>query len=403
MIVSLLQLMGFPRRELVHSLAKESPVDKPSHRGKGSLVTAEHSQAKPARRQEVKNKSEKASATKVVMPAAKPTSKLSVKTVSKSTGKPLGQPSKPIAKAVATQLLKPTVKVVLKPPAKVAAKPASKVVPKVVQKQTAKPAIAVPSKPASKPVVKAVAKAQPILVPKSAVKSAAKPVSIPSVVSSSPAKPKGAPAPVAPVPVSTPAKAGRPSSRLAQVTVPSMAQAVASTAAKSSYSQSTPAILIAPMLPSAVIKDAKLVNNWKTTAPDQLTDAELIAMPDSEYMNDVQMAAFKARLAKLKTEILTSAGETTEHLREESSVTPDPADRATIEEEHALELRTRDRERKLLKKIEQSIGRIDAGDYGFCDETGEPIGVGRLLARPTATLSLEAQQRRELKQKMFGD
>ena len=82
---------------------------------------------------------------------------------------------------------------------------------------------------------------------------------------------------------------------------------------------------------------------------------------------------------------------------------PDPADRATIEEEHALELRTRDRERKLLKKISQSLGRIDSGDYGFCDETGEPIGLGRLIARPTATLSLEAQQRRELKQKMFGD
>ena len=403
MIVSLLQLMGFPKRELVHSLAKESPVDKPSYRGKGSLVTAEHAQANPARRQEVKNKSEKANATKAVTPAAKPTSKLSVKSVSKSTVKPLAQPSKPIAKAAATKLSKPTVKVVVKPPAKVAAKPAPKVVPKVVQKQTAKPAAAVLSKPVSKPAVKAVAKAQPILVPKSDVKSAAKPVSIPSVVSSSPAKLKGAPAPVAPVPVSTPAKAGRPSSRLAQVTVPSMAQAVASTAAKSSYSQTTPAILIVPMLPSAVKKDAKLVNNWKTTAADQLTDAEMIAMPDSEYMNDVQMAAFKARLAKLKTEILASAGETTEHLREESSVTPDPADRATIEEEHALELRTRDRERKLLKKIEQSIGRIDAGDYGFCDETGEPIGVGRLLARPTATLSLEAQQRRELKQKMFGD
>ena len=102
-------------------------------------------------------------------------------------------------------------------------------------------------------------------------------------------------------------------------------------------------------------------------------------------------------------EIRHSAGETTEHLREDTVVVPDPADRATIEEEHALELRTRDRERKLLKKIEQSISRIDAGDYGYCDETGEAIGVGRLIARPTASLSLEAQQRRELKQKMFGD
>jgi DnaK suppressor protein len=129
----------------------------------------------------------------------------------------------------------------------------------------------------------------------------------------------------------------------------------------------------------------------------------LMAMPDSEYMNTVQLAVFRLKLTKLKLDILNSAGETTEHLREDTSVVPDPADRATIEEEHALELRTRDRERKLLKKIEQSIGRIDAGDYGYCDETGEAIGVGRLLARPTATLSLEAQQRRELKQKMFGD
>jgi DnaK suppressor protein len=82
---------------------------------------------------------------------------------------------------------------------------------------------------------------------------------------------------------------------------------------------------------------------------------------------------------------------------------PDPADRATIEEEHALELRTRDRERKLLKKVEQSLARIESGEYGWCEETGEPIGVPRLLARPTATLSLEAQQRRELRQKLFGD
>ena len=90
------------------------------------------------------------------------------------------------------------------------------------------------------------------------------------------------------------------------------------------------------------------------------------------------------------------------HIRE-TVVVPDPADRATIEEEHALELRTRDRERKLLKKIQQSIQKIDAGEYGWCEETGDPIGVARLLARPTATLSLEAQQRRELKQRMYGD
>jgi DnaK suppressor protein len=120
-------------------------------------------------------------------------------------------------------------------------------------------------------------------------------------------------------------------------------------------------------------------------------------------MSDKQLEFFKHKLQALKDDLLSNAGETTEHLREDTSIVPDPADRATIEEEHALELRTRDRERKLLKKISQALQRIDSGEYGFCDETGEPIGLGRLIARPTATLSLEAQQRRELKQRMFGD
>ena len=149
--------------------------------------------------------------------------------------------------------------------------------------------------------------------------------------------------------------------------------------------------------------DPKLANAWKSKAGRDLTEAEVLAMPDSEYMNDKQLEFFRVKLQTLKDDLLSNAGETTEHLREDTSIVPDPADRATIEEEHALELRTRDRERKLLKKISQSLQRIDAGDYGFCDETGEPIGLGRLIARPTATLSLEAQQRRELKQKMFGD
>ena len=153
----------------------------------------------------------------------------------------------------------------------------------------------------------------------------------------------------------------------------------------------------------AVKHDPKLANAWKSKAGNELTDAEVLAMPDAEYMNDKQIEFFRTKLTDLKNGILSNAGETTEHLREDTSIVPDPADRATIEEEHALELRTRDRERKLLKKIMQSLARLDSGEYGFCDETGEPIGLGRLIARPTATLSLEAQQRRELKQKMFGD
>ena len=158
-----------------------------------------------------------------------------------------------------------------------------------------------------------------------------------------------------------------------------------------------------PMTAAKTPTDTKLASAWKAKAGKDLTEPELMAMPESEYMGEKQLEFFRAKLQALKDDLLSNAGETTEHLREDTSIVPDPADRATIEEEHALELRTRDRERKLLKKISQSIGRIDAGDYGYCDETGEPIGLGRLLARPTATLSLEAQQRREMKQKMFGD
>ena len=132
------------------------------------------------------------------------------------------------------------------------------------------------------------------------------------------------------------------------------------------------------------------------------TEEQILKMGEKEYMNEAQLAFFKARLQQIEKDLQKNADETTEHLRE-TVLVPDPADRATIEEEHALELRTRDRERKLLKKVKQSIAAIDAGEYGWCEETGEPIGVARLLARPTATLSLEAQQRREIKQKLYGD
>jgi len=139
-----------------------------------------------------------------------------------------------------------------------------------------------------------------------------------------------------------------------------------------------------------------------TKTPKALTESELVAMPESAYMSDAQLRFFRERLQQMEREILANAGETTEHLRE-TVIVPDPADRATIEEEHALELRSRDRERKLLKKIQQSLSRIDSGEYGWCEETGDAIGIPRLLARPTATFSLEAQQRRELRQKLYGD
>lgn len=170
---------------------------------------------------------------------------------------------------------------------------------------------------------------------------------------------------------------------------------------KASYSAPHPV----PQTPAPVrVKvDSRLSRNWETKAGEDLSEEEVLAMPESEYMNDKQLAFFRKKLTDLSSSLLDKANETTENLREDTALMPDPTDRATIEEEHALELRTRDRERKLLKKVQQAIASIDSGDYGYCDETGEPIGVGRLLARPTANLCLEAQQRRELKQKMFGD
>jgi DnaK suppressor protein len=157
-----------------------------------------------------------------------------------------------------------------------------------------------------------------------------------------------------------------------------------------------------PTKSAATAKSSSKGASAKATKGDPLTEAELLKMSEKDYMNAAQLDFFRQKLQTLKNDLLKNASETTEHLRENILV-PDPADRATIEEEHALELRTRDRERKLLKKVEQALARIESSDYGWCEETGEPIGLNRLIARPTANLSLEAQERRELRQKLFGD
>lgn len=136
----------------------------------------------------------------------------------------------------------------------------------------------------------------------------------------------------------------------------------------------------------------------------KLTEQDILNWNGSEddYMNADQLAFFRELLVKLQDELIANANATTGHLQEHESA-PDPVDRATQEEEYALELRTRDRERKLLSKIQASIRSIDEGEYGFCRDTGEPIGLKRLLARPTATLSVEAQERREQMKKQFAD
>ena len=122
-----------------------------------------------------------------------------------------------------------------------------------------------------------------------------------------------------------------------------------------------------------------------------------------EYMSDEQLEHFRQILNAWKRELMYEVDRTVHHMQDEAANFPDPNDRATQESEFGLELRTRDRERKLLRKIDSALNRIDEGSYGFCDETGEEIGLKRLEARPVATLCLEAQERRELAERQFRD
>lgn len=271
---------------------------------------------------------------------------------------------------------------------KAAAKKTGKTAKTVTHKIT-KPASKAPARPvASKSAAKA-AKHKPTRpattaakqAPAAAKLAAAKPAA-PGVVKTAAAKPKTTvvvvPPPSPEIAAPTPKSATRP---VQTVSPKDLAAAHEYLLSRSSSRSEEPVLVGGRRLP---------------------TEEQLLRMPDNDYMNDDQLAFFKYRLQQMERELLTNADETTEHLRE-TVIVPDPADRATIEEEHALELRTRDRERKLLKKVQSSLQRIDSGEYGFCEETGDPIGIPRLLARPTATLSLEAQQRREMKQKLFGD
>lgn len=124
---------------------------------------------------------------------------------------------------------------------------------------------------------------------------------------------------------------------------------------------------------------------------------------EEEFMNSKQKAFFRQKLENWKAEILDGAKVTIGNLQAESSNHPDLVDRASAESDKALELRTRDRQRKLISKIDAAIRRIDEGTYGYCDDTGEPIGLRRLEARPTATLSLEAQERHERNERVVRD
>ncbi len=238
----------------------------------------------------------------------------------------------------------------------------------------------------------AAARAKPVVV-KAAAKPAAKSV-----------------APKAPAP--KPASAVAPKS--AVVAKPA-AKAAAGPPAPAAMAPAAPA-LRAPVKPGAIAVGVPTRAQRPTAESEEVDGAEpgsllagprnvkpYIAKRGEQYMSKHQLGHFQQILGNWKRDLMEEVDRTVTHMKDEAANFPDPNDRATQEEEFSLELRTRDRERKLIRKIEEALKRIDDGSYGYCLETGEEIGIKRLEARPVATLSIEAQERRERRERQYGD
>lgn len=276
-----------------------------------------------------------------------------------------------------------------------------------------------PSKPAKKPVAKAApAKSSKPVKSAQPVKKAAAPVKAPAHAPAKVAKP--APAAQQAKPAATAVKAEAKSAiKVAPPTPPakpSNAKPVPAAApvvvAKATAAPKPVKSVISS--PTASVSKAK--DNAVVTANDDEGEAleiSLLAGPRNvkpyqvrrgeEYMSKEQLTHFRTILQSWKNDLMQEVDRTVLHMKDEAANFPDPNDRATQESEFSLELRTRDRERKLIRKIEEAINRIDDGSYGYCMETGEEIGIKRLEARPVATLCLEAQERRERRERQYGD
>ena len=232
---------------------------------------------------------------------------------------------------------------------------------------------------------------------------AAKPVAKPAPAKAPAAAAKPAAAPAKPVAKATPAVAASPASGT------SVAQAVRKTPAPSDRIvvtatgvPSSQSALGASMRPPAGAEDGDDLDAGSLLAgPRNVTP--YITKRGEAYMNKEQLEHFRNILNGWKRDLMEEVDRTVSHMKDEAANFPDPNDRATQEEEFSLELRTRDRERKLIRKIDEALKRVEDGSYGYCLETGEEIGVKRLEARPVATLTIEAQERRERRERQYGD
>jgi len=350
------------------------------------------SKAKDLKSAKSKVAAKKPAVKKAAAPAKKPVAK---KAVAKKPApkKPVKAVAKPAAKKAAVK------KAVAKPiPKKTVAakKPVAKPVKKTVTKKPVQ--AVVPAKPAAKPAVKTAAK------PQAPVKAVPKPAPKPkpdSKVAAKPAaaKPVAAPvaAPQAAVKVSSPAR-----------TLPlhgKVASAVAMATPRHAPNKKQKA-------PHSSMNTATTLENGITKEDGRyaLPSTTIIDLPkgyrpsnNEEYMNPKHLAYFRNKLRDWRDQLVEESRQTMENLRDEVRDVGDEAERATRETENSLELRTRDRYRKLISKIDKALRRIEEGRYGFCEETDEEIGVDRLDARPIATLSLDAQERREHLHKQMGD
>jgi len=222
----------------------------------------------------------------------------------------------------------------------------------------------------------------------------AKPAAPAKSVSAKPAATKaaGAKPDTAPAAPSSDAKA-KPSAKITDKSPPSNGSERKEVVA--TYVQRNPRP-IAPPPDAEDGEDGNLLSGPRNVQP-------YISKRGEQYMSREQLEHFRTILQSWKSDLMREVDRTVSHMKDEAANFPDPNDRATQEEEFSLELRTRDRERKLIRKIEEALERIEDGSYGYCLETGEEIGIKRLEARPVATLSLEAQERRERREKQYGD
>ena len=260
------------------------------------------------------------------------------------------------------------------PTKRAAAKPAK-------PKRAEKPKLTA-KKPATKPV---------------AAKTAAKPAASKPTAAAKQAAPPAKPTVVKPVPATAANTSNSPVAQAIRKTPPSERIVVTATGVPSAAGLSTPA--------RAAANDSD--------AEESLEAGSLLAGPRNvtpyitkrgeAYMNKEQVEHFRNILNSWKLDLMVEVDRTVSHMKDEAANFPDPNDRATQEEEFSLELRTRDRERKLIRKIDEALKRVEDGSYGYCLETGEEIGVKRLEARPVATLTIEAQERRERRERQYGD